>query len=141
MKTYMVKDLTYNSTNSFLIGESPIEPEKMGNVILFGDCAINSTKNYKFRKLIIESRKNLIAEAKNKLFKKPKAKKKPKIKEKPNKNILELPGCPPDIFNCLELIMKYYGKKNVPNLNLLTKMNEFWVNGKLADELKNWEAL
>ncbi len=141
MKTYMVKDLTYNSTNSFLIGESPIEPEKMGNVILFGDCAINSTKNYKFRKLIVESRKNLIAEAKAKLFKESKSKKRPKIKEKPNKNILELPGCPPDIFKCLELIMKYYGKKNVPNLNLLTKMNEFWVNGKLLDELKNWEVL
>ncbi len=141
MKTYMVKDLKYNPTNTFLIGENPIEPEKMGNFILFGDCAINSTKSYNFRKLIIEAKKNLIGEAKNKLFKKPKAKKKPKIKEKPNKNILELPGCPPDIFNCLELIMNYYGKENVPNLNLLTKMNEFWFKGKLNDELKNWEAL
>jgi len=141
MKTYMVKDLKYNPTNTFLIGENPIEPEKIGNVILFGDCAINSTKSYKFRKLLIEAKKNLIGEAKNKLFKKPKAKKKPKIKEKPNKNILELPGCPPDIFDCLELIMNYYGKENVPNLNLLTKMNEFWFKGKLNDELKNWEAL
>ena len=124
-----------------LVGESPLEPEKPNHVILLGDCAINSTKNYKFRKLIIESKKSLIKEAKKKISKKSKSKKKPKIKKKPNKNILDLPGCPPDIFNCLDLILKYYGKKNVPNLNLLKKVNENWINGKLNDKLNDWEAL
>ena len=116
IKTYMSKDLKYNINNSFLIGETPEEPDKIGNIILFGDCAVNSTKNFNFRKIKIESKKKPISEAKDRILggKKPKKKKnkETKIKVKPNKKILELSGCPPDIFISLESILKYYGKKN-----------------------------
>ncbi|MFX0143855.1 MAG: DUF362 domain-containing protein [Candidatus Hodarchaeota archaeon] len=141
MKTYMIKDLKYNINNSILIGESPPEPKKANNYLLFGDCAINNTKDYNFRKIIIESKKDLIAGAKNKILKESKSKKKTKIKEKKNKNILELPGCPPNIFDCLELILKYFGKKNLPNLNLFMNMNRHWIYGDLNNKLKIWEAL
>jgi uncharacterized protein (DUF362 family) len=141
MKTYMGKDLKYNIHNSFLIGENPTEPEDIGNIIIFGDCAVNSTKNYNFRKIIIESKKTTKGKVKKKLIKESKSKKKTKIKEKPNKNILELPGCPPEIFNCLELILNYYGKKNVPNLNLFMNINHYWVGEDLNNKLKIWEKL
>ncbi|MFX1600928.1 MAG: DUF362 domain-containing protein [Promethearchaeota archaeon] len=141
MKTYMGKDLKYNHNNSFLIGEKPTETEKIGNVILFGDCAINSTKNYKFRKIIIEPKEKPTRVAKKKKIKEQKLRKKIKLKEKQNKNILELPGCPPYTFNCLELILKYYGKKDVPNLNLFEQLNKFWINGELNDRLKDWEVI
>ena len=141
MKTYMGKDLKYNVNNSFLIGEKPPEPNQANNFFLFGDCAINNTKNYKFRKIIIESKKDLIGGAKSKILKESKSKKKTKIKEKQNKNILDLPGCPPNIFNCLELILKYFGKKEVPNLNLFANINRFWITGNLNNKLKLWEAL
>jgi len=141
MKTYMEKDLKYNIDNAFLIGENPPEPNKANNYFLFGDCAIKNTKNYKFRKIIIKSKKDLIQEAKKKILKESKSKKKPKIKEKQNKKILELPGCPPNFFNCLELIIKYFGKKNVPNLNLLTHINRLWIAGDLNNKLKIWEEL
>ncbi|MFX1570515.1 MAG: DUF362 domain-containing protein [Promethearchaeota archaeon] len=141
MKTYMVKDLKYNPDNCFLIGENPLVPDKSGNIILFGDCAINSTENYKFRKIVIENKKQNKKQNKNKHPKKPESKKKPRIKEKPNKDILELHGCPPDIYTCFDLLINYYGKKNLPNVNLLTKMNDFWINGKLNKELKTWEGL
>ncbi|NVM38089.1 MAG: hypothetical protein HWN81_21015, partial [Candidatus Lokiarchaeota archaeon] len=146
MKTYMGKDLKYNFSNSFMIGENPPEPKKAENIILFGDCVINSTKDYNFRKRIIEYKKDLIGDAKRKIKKGSKSKKNIKIKEKPvkekpNKSILNLPGCPPDIFNCLELILKYYRKNNVPNLNLLTKVNKFWIKGESINMLNIWEAL
>ncbi len=141
MKTYMEKDLKYNVGNSFLIGQNPIEPKKVNNYFTFGDCAINTTKNYKFRKLIIESKKSMLEGAKNKVLKESISENKTKIKVKQNKNILELPGCPPNIFNCLELILKYFGKNKVPNLNLLTNINRFWINGDLNDKLKIWEVL
>ncbi|MFW9901729.1 MAG: DUF362 domain-containing protein [Candidatus Thorarchaeota archaeon] len=141
MKTYMVKDLKYNPDNCFLIGENPIMPDKSGNIILFGDCAINSTENYEFRKIVIKNKKQNKKELKNKPPKENKLKKKPKIKEKPNKDILELRGCPPNIYTCLNLLLNYYGKNNLPNLNLLIKMNDFWINGKFNKELETWEAL
>ncbi len=141
MKTYMGKDLKYNVKNSFLIGENPPEPNKANNYLVFGDCAITTTKNYEFRKRVIKSKKNLIGEAKGKLLKEPKSKKKPKMKVKQNKNILEFPGCAPNFFSCLELILEYFGKKGVPNLNLFTTINRLWFNGELNDKLKLWEAL
>ena len=141
MKTYMGKDLKYNIDNSFIVGENPPEPEKVGNFILFGDCAINSTKDYSFKKIITEQKKDIIGETKQKFKKELKFKKKTKVKEKPNKNILDLPGCPPDISNCLELILKYYKKKNVPNLNLLRNVNKLWITGESINKLKIWEAL
>jgi len=53
MKTNMVKDLKYLSyKNSFLIGNDPLKGETIdGNVFLFGDCAIRSSKNTIRRKL------------------------------------------------------------------------------------------
>lgn len=141
MKTYMGKDLKYNPSNSFVFGNNPAEPEKTENIILFGDCAIESTKNYNFRKIITEDKKDLIGDAKRKLKKETKSKKQTKVKEKPNKKILNLPGCPPDVFNCLERILEYYGKKKVPNLNLLKNINKFWINGESTNKLKIWEAL
>ncbi|MFX0039286.1 MAG: DUF362 domain-containing protein [Promethearchaeota archaeon] len=141
MKTYMIKDLKYNTNNSILIGENPPEPKKANNYLLFGECAINYTKEYNFRKIIIESKKDFIAGAKNKILKESKSKRNSKIKEKRNKNILELPGCPPNIFDCLELILKYFGKKSLPNLNLLMNMNRYWIYGELNNKLKIWEAL
>ncbi|MBA7705817.1 hypothetical protein ES703_114657 [subsurface metagenome] len=141
MKTYMGKDLKYNPSNSFVFGNNPAEPEKTENIVLFGDCAIESTKNYNFRKIITEDKKDLIGDAKRKLKKETKSKKPTKVKEKPNTKILNLPGCPPNVFNCLERILEYYGKKNVPNLNLLKNINKFWINGESTNKLKIWEAL
>jgi uncharacterized protein (DUF362 family) len=141
MKTYMGKDLKYNVNNSFLIGDSPDEPTNIGNIILFGDCAINSTKNYNFRNIIIKSEKHTLPGVKDKLLRKNKSKKETKTKTKTNKNILELSGCPPDTFKNLEAILNYYGKKNVPNLNLLRQISNLWNKGKLNDKLNIWEAL
>ena len=59
MKTYMVKDLKYSVFNNFLIGKNPNEPVNLGNIILFGACSINSTKNHKFRKVSISKKKKL----------------------------------------------------------------------------------
>ncbi|KKN55075.1 hypothetical protein LCGC14_0585960 [marine sediment metagenome] len=122
LKTNIVKDLKYNPSNAFLIGQKPPESQNYINILLYGDCAINSTKNSEFRKIRKMSKKSTIDLTKEKIMKKPKSSKEPKIKFKPNKNILQLPGCPPDFFNCLNLIKKYYGKKNVPNLTFINKI-------------------
>ena len=141
MKTYLVKDLKYNPINSFLIGKTPSEPKNSDNVLLFGDCAINTTKTHNFRKLIIESKKTQKIEAKNKSLLRKKPKNNKKVKEISNKKILEIPGCPPNLYDCIELMIKYYGKSNVPNLNLLQKINNQWISGKMNEILKTWEAL
>ncbi|MFX1372407.1 MAG: DUF362 domain-containing protein [Promethearchaeota archaeon] len=141
IKTFMDKDLKYNNKNSFLIGETPAEPEEGGHVILFGDCAINSTKDYNFRKKIVGYKTDLITDNQLKPKKESKSKKKKKVKKKQNKNILNLSGCPPDFFKCLESIFKYYKKKNLPNLNLLMNINKLWISDQLFDKLKIWEAL
>lgn len=121
MKTNMVKDLKYIIKSTFLIGENPPEPEKLENVILFGDCAINSTKDYDFRKISIKSKK--------------------KIKEKDNKSILELPGCPSDIFNCVKLLIRFYGKADVPTLNLFYRTVVSYYFRKIQKKLALWEVL
>ncbi|MFX1573134.1 MAG: DUF362 domain-containing protein [Promethearchaeota archaeon] len=141
MKTIMIKDLKYNPINSFLIGENPSEPTDLENIILFGDCAIRSTKNSDFRTIKKEKGKSIIDDAKDKVLKKSNSKKKIKIKEKANKKILELPGCPPDIFNCIELMVEYYGKKNAPNLRLYKEIVKIWTNGKIKEKFEKWEVL
>jgi Ni,Fe-hydrogenase I small subunit len=138
MKTSLVKDLKYNPNNVFLIGKNPPEPERLGNVILFGDCAINTTKNSGFRTIKKELKKNIIDDTKDKILKKQKSQKKPKTKFKTNKKIMELPGCPPNIINCMNMFMKYYGKKNLPNLSLFKETLETWFNPK---DIKNLRAL
>ncbi len=57
MKTNLTKDLKYNPNNVFLVGQNPLEPDYFGNILLFGDCAINSTKNSNFRMIKKESKK------------------------------------------------------------------------------------
>ncbi|MFX1277628.1 MAG: DUF362 domain-containing protein [Promethearchaeota archaeon] len=115
MKTMMTKDLKYISKNSILIGKDPPSPENPEkHVILFGDCAINSTKNHNFRTITREGKKSL----------------------KKNKNILNLPGCPPNYLDCIKRMVKYYGKGNVPTLNLLIKTRD----QKLMKKKEEWEG-
>jgi uncharacterized protein (DUF362 family) len=118
MKTKMLKDLKYLSRNSFLIGENPLEPdEDQENIILFGDCAINSTQDRDFRKIVKETKK--------------------KMKIKKNKKVLELGGCPPNFVSCIDEIINYYKKRNIPSLNLYDRT----VDHKLRKSLDKWEAL
>ena len=141
MKTVMIKDLKYNPVNSFLVGENPPSPKDFENIILFGDCAINSTKNSGFRKIRKNVNKKIVDDTKNKKLLKSKSKKEIRIKEKINKKILELPGCPPDIFNCVDLMINYYGKGNAPNLILFNEIINIWANKKTKKKLEIWEAL
>jgi len=141
MKTNMVKDLKYNPNNVFLVGQNPPEPDYFGNILLFGDCAINSTKNSNFRMIKIESKKNIVNETKYKISKKQKPQKKPKTKIKTNKKILELPGCPPDILGCLTMFIKYYGKSNMPNLSFFEEILKTWLNPKDEKYLREMEVL
>jgi hypothetical protein len=127
----MTKDLKYMGIFSFLIGENPSEPEIIDDIILFGDCAIESTKDRDFRKNIISKKKKNTKDMLKKLKKKNSQKKpsKPaKTKIVDNKNILELPGCPPDLIECYNLLIQYYGKANLPNLNLLTIINSSFID-------------
>ena len=118
MKTKMVKDLKYFSSHSFLVGENPLEPnEKQDDIILFGDCAINSTQDRDFRKVVKETKK--------------------KIKVKKNKRVLELSGCPPDISSCINKIIKHYERRNIPSLKFYDKT----INHKIRNTLDKWEAL
>ncbi|MHA1489503.1 MAG: DUF362 domain-containing protein [Promethearchaeota archaeon] len=121
IKTNLIKDLKYIPRNSFLIGEKPKEPDSLENITLFGDCAINTTKNRNFRNIKTTTKKN-------------------KIKTKKNKNILELSGCPPDILKCMEQMIKFYGKSNVPTLNLYNKIINSNIHRATNKMLKNWEA-
>ena len=134
MKTNMVKDLKYNPNNILLVGHNPTIPEKFGNILLFGDCAINSTKNNDFRTIKKESKKKKIK--KEKILKKQKPQKNPKTKFKTNKEILEIPGCPPDILNSLFMLIKFYGKSNMPNLSLFKAVLETWFNPKDKEYLR-----
>jgi uncharacterized protein (DUF362 family) len=136
MKTHMIKDLKYNPRNAFLVGLNPSEPERFENVLLFGDCAIRSTKNSNFRKKRIISKKTSKKKKSPQKSREKEIQKKEKIKIKLNKNILELTGCPPDINDCLELIFQYYGKSNLPNLSLLKNLLETLVDPKSKEKLR-----
>jgi uncharacterized protein (DUF362 family) len=127
IKTHMVKDLKYLRKQSILVGESPQAPDYSENVILFGDCAINSTKDMNFRKIIINEDMSLLEKINKKIKKNKKKISKKKVKEKPNKQILELSGCPPDIPNCIESLIKYYSKSTVPNLNFYNQLIETYL--------------
>ena len=59
-----------------------------------------------------------------------------KPKTKTNKEILELPGCPPDILNCMNMFMKFYGKSNMPNLSFFKETLETWFNPKDKKKLR-----
>ena len=143
MKTNMIKDLKYNPNNVFLVGQNPSAPENFGNILLFGDCAINSTKSSDFRRLKKESKDKgkKKSATEDKTLKKPKPQKKTKTKFKTNTKIMELPGCPPDLLDCIPLFMKYYGKSNMPNLSFLKETVKFWFNPKEKKNLRTMEVL
>jgi len=127
MKTYMTKDLKYIAGQSVLIGENPPEPDIKKNVILLGNCAIKSTKNSSFR-TIITSKESIPSSDKIKsIFNRKKPNKKLIIVEKKNKQILHLPGCPPNFISSIKLISDYYGKQQVPNLFLYHNLMETYA--------------
>ena len=113
----MTKDLKYIKNQCFLTGENPPEPESLDHTIIFGDCAIDTTKNHEFRKIRTTTDKNYVENVKEKIKKDYKSQKTLKVKEKINKNIIEIPGCPPNLFESLNSILKYYGKSQSPNLS------------------------
>ena len=118
MKTRMTKDLKYLSNHSFLIGENPLEPsDKQDHIIVFGDCAIESTRDRDFRKITKETKRKIIV--------------------KWNKQVLELAGCPPDIPSCIDKMVKHYKKRDIPSLNLYCKT----INQKNRKALESWEEL
>jgi hypothetical protein len=136
MKTHLTKDLKYNPGNAFLVGENPSDPVNFEDVVVFGDCAIKSTMNNEFRKIVKTSDKNILNDIKEKIVKKPDTKKKPKVKLKTNKRILELPGCPPHIVNSLNLMRQYYKKRNTPNLNFNIQYCKLLSDSKTMAKLK-----
>jgi uncharacterized protein (DUF362 family) len=141
MKTNMIKDLKYISNQSFLIGDSPQEPDSPSNIILYGDCSIKSTLNHDFRKIITQSNSNLIDTIKPKLKKdSPKKEKNEKTKEKTNKSILELSGCPPNFYDCLKSYIKFYGKEIVPSAYIYDKIFSESYLPKTSKKLSNKEV-
>ncbi len=137
MKTFMTKDLVYIMKQTLLIGETPKEPENHKNVLLFGDCAVNSTRKYDFRKLILTKKTPKIFETLKKVLKKKTEKSAtPRTIKKQNKDILELPGCPPTMKNLTSALIKYYSKKNVPNLHFYLQSLDI-LNKKLKERGAN----
>ncbi len=100
VKTMLSKDIKYISDTSLLFGDAPPDPiSDSNNIVVFGDCAIKSTKKSDFRiKKIIKKKKQ---------------------KLKPNKNILEIHGCPPTVFQSFPLFLEHFRKNNMPILTLL----------------------
>ncbi|TES95060.1 MAG: DUF362 domain-containing protein, partial [Promethearchaeota archaeon] len=105
MKTHMTKDLKYIRKQSLLIGENPPEPDAAENIIVFGDCALKSTKNRDFRHIHVSQKGRVIKTVGDKVKKKKYSQDKPIMKEKVNKSIIELPGCPPDMYTSLNSIL------------------------------------
>ena len=124
MKTHMNKDLKYiTPNNSFLIGFDPPDPTntKEDNILLFGDCAIFSTRKKEFKVIIKKTKKGR--------------------SYKTNKKILKIPGCPPDIFKSLAELIEYYGVSEVPMLNLYLKTLSSYIPDKISKKLRLWEVL
>ncbi|MBD3340538.1 MAG: DUF362 domain-containing protein [Candidatus Lokiarchaeota archaeon] len=124
LKTYMFKDLKYiKYNNSFFAGINPpnVDLPEDENILIFGDCAIKITKDKDFRKI------------KKKRFKKTKLRK--------NENILEISGCPPDLFKTMNLLLDYYGKNKFPILNIVDLLNRLYLKGEKDKKLKIWEEV
>ncbi len=62
-------------------------------------------------------------------------------KLKKNVKILKLPGNPPNIFDCIDLLIKYYRKSNVPSLYLFQNLLKLYRNKKINEKLKIWGGL
>jgi uncharacterized protein (DUF362 family) len=123
-KTKMTKDLKYIKKQCFLTGENPPEPESLDNIIVFGDCAINSTNNREFRSVRTSKERNFLESVKGKIKKDDKSQKTPKVKVKVNKNIIEISGCPPNLYKSMFSIQEYYGKSLTPNLTYYNNLIE-----------------
>ncbi len=128
MKTHMTKDLKYIRKQSMLIGENPPEPDTVENIIVFGDCALKSTKNRDFRYIKVAKKDNIIKTVGDKVKKDTSSQKDNIIKKKVNKSIIELPGCPPEFHTSLNTLLKYYGKKQTPNLSFYNALLNQVVN-------------
>lgn len=126
MKTNMIKDLKYLNENDFLLGNEPPEPDLDKDILIFGDCAINSTKKLGFRTIKTET-----------ISKKGKK----KIKIKTNEHIKEFPGCPPDINESTEGLIEFFGKGNVPTLYLFQEMLKIHSYQRDKTNLDIWEEL
>ncbi|MBN1215480.1 MAG: DUF362 domain-containing protein [Candidatus Lokiarchaeota archaeon] len=105
IKTLLPKDLKYLKECSLLIGLNPPEPMNKKNILLFGECAKIATQNYDFHKV-----------SKIKGFRK---KKEIQVQ---NKAIFKIDGCPPSLKDSFCKIYDYFGKKNLPELNLIYKL-------------------
>ena len=136
MKTHMTKDVKYIRNQSLLIGENPLEPETVDNVIVFGDCAVKTTKNSDFRYIQMPKKDNIIKTAGDKVKKEKSSQKKPIVKEKVNKSIIEIPGCPPDMQLSLKTILKYYGKDQAPNLSFYNALINQLTNKESKKPIK-----
>ncbi|MHA1670113.1 MAG: DUF362 domain-containing protein [Promethearchaeota archaeon] len=129
MKTYMTKDLKYITRQSILIGNNPPEPDSKKNIILCGNCAIKSTVNSSFRTIITSKESIPLSDKIKSIFnKEKKLSKKLKTMEKTNKQILNIPGCPPNLNSTIKLISNYYGKQQVPNLYLYNNLIETYIS-------------
>jgi uncharacterized protein (DUF362 family) len=118
MKTIMAKDLVYIGKQTLLIGYTPKIPENYKNVLLFGNCAVKSTRKYDFRTLSITKQKSKLLEPLKKIITRKKEKNPTRrIIKKQNRNILNLPGCPPDRKQIYTALLDYYTKKDAPNLH------------------------
>jgi coenzyme F420-reducing hydrogenase gamma subunit len=118
MKTIMTKDLVYIGKQTLLIGYTPKIPENYKNVLLFGNCAVKSTRKYDFRTLSITKQKSKLLEPLKKIITRKKEKNPTRrIIKKQNRNILNLPGCPPDRKQIYTALLDYYTKKDAPNLH------------------------
>ncbi len=63
------------------------------------------------------------------------------IKLNKKKNALKLPGDPPNIFDCIDLLVKYYGKSHVPTLNFFQNLTNTYLNTKIKQKLKIWDGI
>ncbi len=123
LKTFMLKDLNYLPQCSFLIGTNPLEPDIQHNIILYGNCAIETTETRNFRTIKKEGR-NIKTFFLKKTF-----------IDKKNKKLLEIPGCPPNLQDTLLLFLKYFKKNNLPTMNFY--MKELNKTSKVVDSYES----
>jgi hypothetical protein len=110
LKTYAIKDLKYIQDWSILAGLNPAEPTNQDDILIFGDCALRTTEEYKFQTKI---KKTLI---------------KKHEKEVKNNNIIEVPGCPPNLERTFNFLLNYFGKKNMPSMKFFLKLENIYEN-------------
>ena len=204
LKSFFIQDIENIEDFTVLIGEKPANPEKNSEIIIFGDCAIQSTSESEFRTIKIhkevrtdeeierenvkyhafirektiewENKKETISKnIKNKIddpdklqkalndlenkdrkyhdnmkgkiskFDNNQKKKRKaelesakKINIKSNKHILELKGCPPEGFENINELIRFFNKKWTPTLNLLKNViapfNEYSKKNTKSDK-------